>query len=137
MTGECPRIKKRKRPPKLLLEASEPRPKPVAWASGSAILEQARQYPLLECWIDRDWEETDLARVVIARQQADERVLFGLYLVDRYCLRTTTLNLGRTANHFFVAGPYDNPRWVIGKLIETAGEGNFDYLIPMGGPPDF
>jgi hypothetical protein len=195
-------------PPRSPLEANQPRPKPVAWAGSKNILEQARDYPLLECWIDREWKENGLARVVVARQQADDRVLYGVYLVDYYCLGVKDclwkadvsfstfhkrlpqmvgtpercepslahqliygainyaqrwgfqphadfkaasqileprgslpekhdIEYGNDGKPFFIAGPYDNSRWVINKLVETAGEGNFDYLMPLGDPGDY
>jgi hypothetical protein len=199
---------KGKRPPQIPLEANQPRPKPVAWSSGKNVLEEARNYPLLECWIDRDWREGGLAQVVVARQQADERVLYGVYLVDYYCLGVKNclwradvslntfhkrlpqmvgtpercepslahqliygainyaqrwgfqpdadfkaagqileprgslpenhdIEYGQDGKPLFIAGPYDNSRWVIDKLIETAGEGNFDYAMPLEDPEEY
>jgi hypothetical protein len=199
---------KGKRPSRIPLETKQPRPKPIAWASSNNLLEQARDYPLLECWIDRDWKESGLARVVVARQQADERVLYGVYLVDYYCLGVKScmwkadvslntfhkrlpqmvgtpeqcepslahqliygainyaqrwgfqphadfkaasqileprgslrenhdIEYGQDGKPLFVAGPYDNSRWVIDKLKETAGEGNFDYIMPLVDPEEY
>ena len=199
---------KGKRPHKPPLEANQPRPKPVAWASGKNILEQAHNFPLLECWIDRDWKENGLARLVVARQQADERVLYGLYLVDYYCLGVKDcmwradeslstfhkrlpqmvgtpercepslahqlvygainyaqrwgfqphadfkdasqileprgsfpekhdIEYGHGGKPLFIPGPYDNSRWVIDRLVETAGEGNFEYLMPLSDPEEY
>lgn len=39
--------------------------------------------------------------------------------------------LGREGKPFYVAGPRDNPKWVISQLMRTAGEGNFDYVVPV------
>jgi hypothetical protein len=199
---------KGKRRPMIPLETFQPRPKPVNWAGGINLLEHARDYPLLECWIDRDWKEGGLARVAVARQQAENRVLYGLYLVDYYCLGVKSclwkadvslstfhkrlpqmigtpercepslahqliygainyaqrwgfqphtdfktagqileprgslpekhdIEYGQDGKPFFVAGPYDNSRWVINKLIETAGEGNFDYVMPLEDPEEY
>ena len=36
----------------------------------------------------------------------------------------------------FLLGPYDNARAIVGKLIRTAGEGNFDYLAKIDEPKD-
>jgi hypothetical protein len=198
---------KGKRPPKFPLETNQPRPKPITWSGGNNILEHAREHPLLGCWIDRDWGEAGLARLVVAREQPGGRVLFGLYLVDYYCLgvkdclwkadlslnafhrrlpqmvgtpepcepsfahqliygainyaqrwgfnphpdfktagqileprgtypETHDIQYGHDGKPFFVAGPYDNSHWVIHKLTETAGEGNFDYMMALGGPED-
>lgn len=199
---------KGKRPHKPPLEANQPRPKPVMWASEKNILEQAHNLPLLECWIDRDWKENGLARVVVARKQADERVLYGMYLVDYYCLGVKEcvwkagvslstfhkrlqqmvgtpeqcepslahqliygainyaqrwgfqphadfknasqileprgrfpekhdIEYGHGGKPLFIPGPYDNSSWVINKLVETAGEGNFEYIMPLSDPEEY
>jgi hypothetical protein len=49
-------------------------------------LQNARDHPIYGCWIMEDWESAGLAPVVVARQQAPGRIMFGLYLVDLYCL---------------------------------------------------
>ena len=47
---------------------------------------QARNYPIEGCWIRKDWKESGLAVVVLARRQPDGNFVFGNYLVDYYCL---------------------------------------------------
>ncbi len=74
------------RPVKVNLEANLPRPGPISLAGPRRIIESARQYPLLGCWIMKGWRESGLAPVVVARQQEDDMVIFGNYLVDIYCL---------------------------------------------------
>jgi hypothetical protein len=197
-----------KRPPKIPLEANQPRPKPISWSSSKDILENARDYPLLECWIDRDWKESGLARVAIARQQPNGRVLFGSYLVDYYCLgvkdcvwkadqslktfhkrlpqlvgtpercepslahqliygainyaqrwgfephadfkeagqileprgnlpETHDIQYGQDGKPLFISGPYDDSSRIISQLEAIAGEGNFDYLMPLEDPEEY
>ena len=36
----------------------------------------------------------------------------------------------------FIARPYNNARAIVGKLIRTAGEGNFDSLAKIDEPKD-
>src|SRR5215208_3559656 len=36
-----------------------------------------------------------------------------------------------------VAGPYDNAQRIIAQLTRTAGPVNFDFVVPVGMPPDF
>jgi hypothetical protein len=84
-------VKKRKdkhkpRPVKVNLEALLPKPGPISLAGPRRILENARQYPLLGCWIMQGWRESGLAPVTVARLQAENLVIFGNYLVDFYCL---------------------------------------------------
>lgn len=35
----------------------------------------------------------------------------------------------------FVAGPYDNAQRIVAQLTERLGEGNFDYVMPLGEMP--
>lgn len=49
-------------------------------------LEQAREYLLHGCWFYKDWKESGIAPVMIARKQSDGRILYGVYMIDLYCL---------------------------------------------------
>jgi hypothetical protein len=61
-----------------------PRPLPIR---GPAYhLQHARELPFAGCWIDKEWKEAGLARVVVARQIDQERVILGVYLIDHFCL---------------------------------------------------
>ncbi len=51
-------------------------------------LERAREYPLHGCWVYKDWKQSGIAPVVVARQQPDDRILCAMYLIDLYCLGT-------------------------------------------------
>ena len=53
--------------------------------------------------------------------------------------RTNDVKFGCEGKPLFVSGPYDDERRiksVINTLMNTAGEGNFDYVVGLG-PPDF
>ena len=56
--------------------------------SAPAIIRRARTFPLLECWISAEWEKDDLGlvEILVARQQPDGNICFGMYLVDKFCL---------------------------------------------------
>lgn len=55
--------------------------------SKQTIIHRARSYPVEECLISSDWERgTGLVQIVLARQQPDGAICFGVYLVDKYCL---------------------------------------------------
>lgn len=43
--------------------------------------------------------------------------------------RTGRVKFGKDGKPCYVAGPYDNSRQIFDKLVETAGEGNFDYMF--------
>ena len=49
-------------------------------------IRQARNYPLLGCWTAKNWDESGMAVVVVARRQPDGHVVFGAFEVDYYCL---------------------------------------------------
>ena len=56
--------------------------------STAATLRNARNYPLYECLISATWQEDEpgLVEIVLARQQPDGDICFGVYLVDKLCL---------------------------------------------------
>lgn len=49
-------------------------------------LQAAREYPLYGCWIMEGWEDTGITPVTVARVQDNGHILFGVYMVDFYCL---------------------------------------------------
>ena len=58
-------------------------------SSPQAILRRARSYPLYECLISDNWNKKDskgLVEVLVAREQPDGDICFGVYLVDTFCL---------------------------------------------------
>lgn len=63
-----------------------PRPKPIVMRGPRYFVEHAREYPIFGCWVKKNWQEGGLTPVVIARQQTQDRVIFGTFLVDIYCL---------------------------------------------------
>jgi hypothetical protein len=74
------------RKPKINLMAGAPRSKPVSFHGTMQNLEQARNYPILGCWVMEGWQEQGITPVIVARLQADNRVVFGAFMVDLYCL---------------------------------------------------
>lgn len=76
---------------------SSPRPKPDQQIPNSLIrpvnalgqspyLQNAREYPLHGCWIMEGWQDMGITPVVVARMQDNGRIMFGVYMVDYYCL---------------------------------------------------
>jgi len=49
-------------------------------------IHHARDLPVHECLITRDWRDNGLALVVLSRQVRDDRLVVATYLVDLYCL---------------------------------------------------
>src|SRR6266487_3968260 len=56
--------------------------------SPQTIIRHARDFPLLECQINANWQQDDLGliQILIVRQQPDGDICFGSYLIDKYCL---------------------------------------------------
>ena len=77
---------KKPRRPKLNIQIPISQVRKVTLAAPLEALRNARQYPILGCWIMQGWQEGGLTPVVIARQQNDGQVLYASYLVDLYCL---------------------------------------------------
>jgi len=49
-------------------------------------LQRAREYPIYGCWIMTNWKDEGITPVVVAREQEPGKVLFGVYMIDLYCL---------------------------------------------------
>jgi hypothetical protein len=84
MTGK--NKKKNKPKPKINLMAGMPRPKPIRFHGSTQTLQQAREFPILGCWIMNGWQDQGITPVVVARQQAEDKIVYGVFLVDLYCL---------------------------------------------------
>jgi hypothetical protein len=69
-----------------------------------AIIRRARTFPVLECWISASWQKEDpgLVEILLARQQPDGNICFGVYLVDKYCLglKNTFANAGFSRSRY-------------------------------------
>jgi hypothetical protein len=56
--------------------------------SSPSIIRRAREFPLEDCWISSSWRDDTpgLVQIIVARQQPDGNICFGVYLVDKLCL---------------------------------------------------
>lgn len=50
------------------------------------IKERARKLPIDKCYINSDWQDEGLAQILVTRRRADGNYVFGVYLVDIFCL---------------------------------------------------
>lgn len=50
------------------------------------IRERARKLPLGECYATHDWQKYGIADVIVTRRKANGNFVFGVFLVDTYCL---------------------------------------------------
>ncbi|TMC23052.1 MAG: hypothetical protein E6J34_04205 [Chloroflexi bacterium] len=58
-----------------------------ATISLESVLQDARTFPIIECWISADWEAgSGLVQIIVARQQPNGKICCGVYLVDKFCL---------------------------------------------------
>ena len=74
----------------------------VVQDSGARVIRHARDYPIEGCRVQRDWQDSGLAVVVIARTQPTGDMVFANYLVDYYCLgvRDTVSYAGVPSDEF-------------------------------------
>ena len=49
------------------------------------LLRMARQMPIEGAWVQQGWQEQGIARVLLARSQPNENILFGEYIIDYFC----------------------------------------------------
>jgi hypothetical protein len=49
-------------------------------------LQHARDYSLYGCWIMAGWQDAGITPVIVAREQEPGKIMFGVYMVDLYCL---------------------------------------------------
>jgi hypothetical protein len=60
--------------------------RPIQAIGLNPYLQDARNYPLYGCWIMDGWQDTGITPVVVARKQGNDLIMFGVYMVDYYCL---------------------------------------------------
>jgi hypothetical protein len=58
----------------------------VMLMSPKSRIRHAREYPLYECLINPAWQENGLATILVSRQQNNDELVYGFYLVDVLCL---------------------------------------------------
>ncbi len=59
----------------------------VAQTGSHGTLQKARQFPIFDCRISADWQgDMGLVQIIIARQQPDKQIVYGIFLIDKFCL---------------------------------------------------
>jgi hypothetical protein len=114
--------------------------------SAQTIISRARSFPLYECWISADWdkkESSGLVQILLARQQPDGNICFGVYLVDKFCLglKNTFANAGfsTTRYHNEVRGRIFRETKSKSCPIELAHQmiyASIDYAAQFGFTPE-
>jgi len=60
--------------------------KPAQLSAEKYIQKQAHSLPVFECLITREWQNTGICSIVVARMHITGNITAGIYLVDLYCL---------------------------------------------------
>lgn len=50
------------------------------------LLRMARRMPVEGAWVQQEWQDQGFARVLIARTQPNDNIIFGEYIVDYFCI---------------------------------------------------
>ena len=50
------------------------------------IRTKARQLPVYECFVNKNWKWSQIANVVVSRKQLNDNLTYVMYLVDLACL---------------------------------------------------
>jgi SEC-C motif-containing protein len=86
-----------------------------AWNYAGQIhrIRHADDYPVEACYVNNDWKERGLARVVVSRGQENGKAMVGVFLVDVFCLgvKDAFCNEGLTTKQIeneLLAGCYQN-----------------------------
>src|SRR5260221_8918392 len=113
--------------------------------ASQSIIRRAREFPLYECWINANWQTDDLGlvQIVLARQQPDGDICFGVYLVDKFCLglKNTFARAGfsRARYHDEVPGKIFREMKSMQCPVELAHQviyASIDYAAQFGFSPE-
>jgi hypothetical protein len=113
--------------------------------SPQAIIHRSRAFPVLECWINANWQEDSLGlvQILLARQQPDGNICFGTYLVDKLCLglKSTFANAGFSRTRYLnevrntifrQMEPQECPIELANQMVYAS----IDYAAQFGFEPD-
>jgi hypothetical protein len=132
-------------------KTSRPLPKPNRQISNSLArksiilglsdaLQHAREHALYGCWLMNGWQDAGLTPVVVAREQEAGKLMFGVYMVDLYCLgvKDVYTRTDCSINTF----QRDLPRMCMGEPIKCSVElaheiiyGALEYAEKIGFEP--
>jgi hypothetical protein len=110
-----------------------------------AIIHHSRAFPVLECWINANWQEDSLGlvQILLARQQPDGNICYGVYLVDKFCLglKSTFANAGFSRTRYLnevrnkifrQMEPQECPIELASQMVYAS----IDYAAQFGFEPD-
>ena len=103
------------------------------------LIKNAKNNPLHECLIDKEWQDRGLAQILLSRRQSNNKLILGVYLVDIFCLglKNTFCNANISMEEYqrmklatfkekvLVPCPPEKARRIIFGAIEYAGRLGF------------
>ena len=106
------------------------------------LLRMARQMPIEGAWVQQGWQEQGVARVLLARTQPNDNILFGEYIVDYLCTGIKDSSYASNVNRetFFnevIPRLYSGtpPLDVEGSLAHETVWGAVEYAVELGFDP--
>lgn len=122
---------------KVRAETGRPGPR----SAKKKILE-ARNCPIYECLINPGWKDRGLAHILISRRQPDGNILFGVYLVDVFCmgLKNTFCNADMPVSVYRakLRGPLERKEGLVecpASLARAIIYGGIEYASRFGFAP--
>ena len=60
----------------------------IAWdyIRRKKIIESSDDFPVEQCLINSNWQELGIANIVVARNQGNDKLILGVFIVDIFCL---------------------------------------------------
>jgi hypothetical protein len=105
-------------------------------------IQHADDYPVEACYLNADWKEQGLARIVVTRSQENGKIMVGAFLVDTFCLgvKNAFCNEGlgrRQIENQLLRGYYQNeePTRVGINYVKEIIYGAVDYARGLGFDP--
>ena len=114
--------------------------RPIKAIGLNSFLPHAREYPFHGCWIMVSWQDEGITPVVVARLQEANRIMFGVYMVDLYCLgiKDAFTRADYTLNRFNRELPKfcaDDPIPCSVELAHEVIYGALEYAAKLGFQP--
>jgi SEC-C motif len=114
------------------------------WSHAGKIhrIQHADDYPVEACYLNADWKEQGLARIVVTRSQENGKIMVGAFLMDTFCLgvKNAFCNEGlgrRQIENQLLRGYYQNeePTRVGINYVKEIIYGAVDYARGLGFDP--
>ena len=114
------------------------------WSHAGKIhrIQHADDYPVEACYLNADWKEQGLARIVVTRSQENRKIMVGVFLVDIFCLgvKNAFCNEGLARSQIedqLLPGCYQNeaPTRVGINYVKEIISGAVEYARSLGFEP--